>query len=301
MRAHAFPHLDGLRALAALSVVATHVGFQTGRALDDGPFAPFLARMDFGATIFFLLSGFLLYRPFVAAAFAGPPGPSLLPFYLRRATRNFPAYWVAVTVTLLTVAVQHPRRADWLAYLTLTHPYVGTVVDPALSQMWTLTVELSFYALLPLMAAASLRRGGGLTAQLRRQSILLGGLVAVELGYVGVVKGGGLTAADRGLLWLPAHLDWFAIGMGLAVASCAIHHPDLSPRSRLRGLNVVADDSATAGCWPVWSSGSRPCPSPGPARSASSTPGSGTSSTGRTGSRRRSCCSRPCSGTGTGG
>ena len=74
----------------AFSVVATHVDFLTGRALECyGPFAPFLARMDFGVTIFFLLSGFLLYRPFVAAAVRpANVGPSLLAvLLLRRATR----------------------------------------------------------------------------------------------------------------------------------------------------------------------------------------------------------------------
>lgn len=246
-RGHAFPHLDGLRALAAFAVVATHVGFQTGRALDDGPFAPFLARLDFGVTVFFLLSGFLLYRPFVAAALAGRRGPALRLFWLRRAARILPAYWLAVTVTLGAVAVVELRDVDWLAYLTLTHPYVGTPVDPSLSQMWTLTVELSFYAVLPLLAAVSLRRGGSLSGQLRRQAVLLGAMVAVQVAYVAVVKGAGLTTADRGLLWLPAHLDWFAIGMGFAVVSAALAHADLPARSRLRRVEEAAADPAV--CW----------------------------------------------------
>jgi peptidoglycan/LPS O-acetylase OafA/YrhL len=247
VRGHAFPHLDGLRALAAFAVVATHAGFQTGRALDSGPFAPFLARMDFGVTVFFLLSGFLLYRPFVAAALAGRPAPAVGRFYLRRAVRILPAYWLAVVVTLVTVAAVRLDLGGWLAYLTLTHPYVGTPVDPALSQMWTLTVELSFYAVLPLLAAASLRRGGDLAGQLRRQSVLLGGLVAAQVAYVLVVKGAAVTEGDRGLLWLPAHLDWFALGMGFAVVSCALGHPQLPVRSRLRRLDDMAADPAT--CW----------------------------------------------------
>jgi peptidoglycan/LPS O-acetylase OafA/YrhL len=247
VRGHAFPHLDGLRALAAFAVIGTHVGFQTGRALDDGPLAPFLARLDFGVTIFFLLSGFLLYRPFVAAALAGRPAPAVRRFYLRRAVRILPAYWLAVAVTLVTVAVVRPGRGGWVAYLTLTHPYVGTPVDPALSQMWTLTVELSFYLVLPVLAAVSLRPGGGLAGQLRRQAVLLGGMVAAQVAYVLVVKGRGLTAADRGLLWLPAHLDWFALGMGFAVVSAALGHPDLPARSRLRRADDVAADPAT--CW----------------------------------------------------
>src|SRR3954464_11053371 len=87
--------LDGMRALAAFGVVATHAGFNSGRSLDDGPFAPFLARWDFGVTVFFLLSGFLLYQPFVGAALGIDPPPSIPRFYLRRCLRIFPAYWIA--------------------------------------------------------------------------------------------------------------------------------------------------------------------------------------------------------------
>ena len=68
-----------MRALAAYGVLATHAGFNTGRSLDAGPFAPLLARLDFGVTVFFLLSGFLLYRPFALAALTGRPAPATRP------------------------------------------------------------------------------------------------------------------------------------------------------------------------------------------------------------------------------
>ena len=81
--------LDGVRALAAFAVVGTHVGFQTGRAV-EGFWAPFLARLDFGVTLFFLLSGFLLYRPFVAAALGEREPTPLSRYVIRRAARILP-------------------------------------------------------------------------------------------------------------------------------------------------------------------------------------------------------------------
>ena len=52
-RRHELPLLDGLRGVAALMVVATHVAFQTG-TVDRGPFGAVLARFDFGVALFFV-------------------------------------------------------------------------------------------------------------------------------------------------------------------------------------------------------------------------------------------------------
>jgi peptidoglycan/LPS O-acetylase OafA/YrhL len=242
-RSHAYPHLDGLRAIAALSVVCTHVGFQTGRSLDDGPFAPFLARMDFGVTIFFLLSGFLLYRPFVLAALADRPRPGLRRFWLRRALRILPAYWLALAATLLAVAVTPMAVGDLVAYGTLTHPYTSTPADPATTHLWTLTVELAFYAALPALAALSLPRGGDPRSLLRRQAVLFAGMAAVAVGWALTLKAS-RPGHERALLWLPAYLDWFALGMAAAVVSAVLA---LGGGGRLRTLERIADDSGT--CW----------------------------------------------------
>src|SRR5688572_813902 len=77
-----FPQLDAVRGLAATAVVATHVAFQTGRYA-SGPFDGVLARLDFGVTLFFLLSGFLLFRPWLIAR-ADDSGPPAAAGYLWR-------------------------------------------------------------------------------------------------------------------------------------------------------------------------------------------------------------------------
>ncbi len=89
-----FPGFDGFRAIAALGVLVNHVAFLSGRTrletfgLDLGPF---FARLDIGVAIFFLISGFLLYRPFVERIFAGEARPALGPYLKRRFLRIYTA------------------------------------------------------------------------------------------------------------------------------------------------------------------------------------------------------------------
>ncbi len=214
-----FAALDGMRALAAYGVLATHAGFNSGRSLDSGPFAPLLARLDFGVTVFFLLSGFLLYRPFAASALTGGPMPSVRRFYRRRALRILPAYWLAVLVTLSWLSNRTADRGDYASYLLLIQTYNHHNLDPSLTQMWTLAVEISFYAVLPPLALLARGRGRGGQSAVRRQLALLAALVAVAVGSDLLAHHGSTTSLES-LIWLPANLDWFAAGMALALLSC---------------------------------------------------------------------------------
>ena len=93
-----FPAMDGYRAVAALAVLLAHVALLSGIVRTNTTFGPYLARADVGVSVFFLLSGFLLYRPFVAARLAGRPSGSLGGYVRRRALRIIPAYWFALTI-----------------------------------------------------------------------------------------------------------------------------------------------------------------------------------------------------------
>jgi len=246
LRPH-FDALDGMRALAAYGVVATHAGFNSGRSLDAGPFAPFLARLDFGVTVFFLLSGFLLYRPFALTALTGRPAPALGRFYLRRALRILPAYWLAVLGTLFLLSARTPSRTDVVSYLTLTQTYTHHNLDPSLTQMWTLAVEISFYAVLPGLGwLARCRRWHGVGPALGRQLAMLAGMIAVAIAADLYGHTGGHD--QRSLIWLPANLDWFAAGMLLAVLS-AVPAEARTGRRLLTRLHELA--TAAGSCWLV--------------------------------------------------
>jgi peptidoglycan/LPS O-acetylase OafA/YrhL len=92
-----FPLLDATRAIAALSIVAYHVAF-FARATEHGVSGALLSRLGVGVTIFFVISGFVLYRPMVRARWDGEPPRPLRDYASRRALRIVPAYWLALTV-----------------------------------------------------------------------------------------------------------------------------------------------------------------------------------------------------------
>src|ERR1700761_1273467 len=68
--------LTGVRAVAALLVVGTHAGYTT-RKNTHGHWLLVGARLEIGVPIFFVLSGFLLFRPWVKSAATGAPSPSV--------------------------------------------------------------------------------------------------------------------------------------------------------------------------------------------------------------------------------
>ena len=133
-----FPLVDALRALAALLIVGYHVAFVSGGLGPDGA-GPWLAGLNLGVPLFFAISGFLLYRPWVAARLAGTPPPSWRSYGLRRVLRIAPAYWVALVLIVLLLG----RRDvfDWpgaLVYLGLAQGYDPERFTGGIGQAWTL-------------------------------------------------------------------------------------------------------------------------------------------------------------------
>lgn len=209
-----FAALDGLRAIGALAVLTTHVGFHTGTSL-NGPLAGLLARLDVGVAIFFAISGFLLYRPHAAAWFDGTEPPRLLPYLRNRALRILPALWIAVLLSALLVP--HKNGVTWATYLqhaTLTQIYFDSPPADGLTQMWSLATEVAFYLLLPALA----RVLAGSSRPTRRT---VAGRIAVlaALAALGPLWMAGVNATGhpQAGLWLPGYLGWFAVGMGFAL------------------------------------------------------------------------------------
>ncbi|MEI8051046.1 MAG: acyltransferase [Actinomycetes bacterium] len=257
-----FPSFDGLRAIAALTVVAVHVGFVSGvtpRA--EHGVGIYIARLEIGVAVFFLISGFLLYRPFVVAHLAGERAPRTGAFFIRRLLRIVPAYWLAlfVTTSLLRVGADI-GPGGWIAYAS--HYFFGQIyfADQAfkgISAAWSLCVEMTFYAFVPVFAAllgASRSRRSDHRA-LRREVVGIVSLVALSViwrfGVIAVVP---VTSPYRHLamIWLPAELDLFALGMSLAVASAWYHHRGREPRVMATRWMPWISWTLAAGCfWAV--------------------------------------------------
>ncbi|MDQ1519748.1 MAG: hypothetical protein QOI55_821, partial [Actinomycetota bacterium] len=99
-----FPAFDGLRAIAAVAVALTHSAFISGFNFRNNTWGPYTARLDIGVAVFFVISGFLLYRPFVLARLRAGTPPAAVPYFQRRFLRIYPAFWLVFTVVLLVPA-----------------------------------------------------------------------------------------------------------------------------------------------------------------------------------------------------
>ncbi|MER3444953.1 MAG: hypothetical protein C4333_12905, partial [Meiothermus sp.] len=211
-RRERFACFDGLRALAATSVLAHHVASATG-AVTSTAAGYVLAHLDVGVSVFFVLSGFLLYRPWALAHRDGTAGPGVAAFYRRRFLRIFPAYWVALTVFWVAGTIQLGGLRDAALFYGLVHIYSKAHVLGGIVPAWSLAVEVSFYAVLPLLAAVIGRVAAG---SARRELGVLGALWAAGLATHGAL----LVTHDEATpatLWLPSQIDLFALGMILAV------------------------------------------------------------------------------------
>jgi peptidoglycan/LPS O-acetylase OafA/YrhL len=217
--------LTGVRALAATLVVATHAAYTTGK-YTHGYLGLVYSRLEIGVPIFFVLSGFLLFRPWVKAVVTGQPSPSLRRYSWHRVRRIMPAYIVTV---LAAFAVYHFRTAgpnpghSWtglIRNLTLTQLYTDgydySYLHQGLTQMWSLAVEVSFYAVLPVLAYLLIVV---LCRRRWRPALLFSGIVAL-----GLVTPAWLVVVhttdwlpDGARLWLPSYLLWFLAGMALTV------------------------------------------------------------------------------------
>ena len=240
-----FPLLDGLRAIAALSVVVTHTAGLTTFNGENDLLGPFTARLNAGVAIFFVLSGFLLYRPWVAARIEGTRPPRLARYARARLLRILPAYWLALTVLSLWPGLVGPFTADWWGYYGLLQNLSTSTLIGGLGPAWTLSVELSFYAVLPLYALACARWLARRPAadQLRVELAvlaLLGVGSAVARTLVHLTHPAGVFS-----FVLPGMFLWFALGMILAVLS--VHLGRLAPPD-LPGLLRVASERP----WVPW-------------------------------------------------
>jgi peptidoglycan/LPS O-acetylase OafA/YrhL len=217
--------LTGIRAVAALMVVGTHAAYTTGK-YTHGYWGLVGARLEIGVPIFFVLSGFLLFRPWVKSAVTGGPPPSLSHYARRRVRRIMPAYVITV---LFAYVLYHFRQAGpdpghtWLGLLrnlTLTQiytdGYLGKYLHQGLTQMWSLAVEAAFYVVLPPLAYLLLV----LLCRRRWQpKLVVGALLGMTL-----ISPAWLILVhtdhwfpDGARLWLPTYLAWFLGGMLLAV------------------------------------------------------------------------------------
>lgn len=237
--------LDGLRALAVGCMVAFHAIFLLQVTWSWAH--PWLLRFDMSVEVFFMLSGFLIYGPYSRAHIRGTAPPGLGRYALRRVVRIYPAYWVAVGTMLALGWVRFGDGAELLQHLTLTQGYFPResshfVFSSGLGQAWTLVVEVSFYAFVPLWAWAMRRLAvAGRVDPFRQEVAGALMLFAAGLGAATIVAARPLPV-PFGVL--PTHLTSLSWGMLLAVVATRRSRPS-SDRGDPEPAWVAAEGDVT--------------------------------------------------------
>ncbi len=167
--------MEGLRALAAVTVLIGHTKVHLAPGVDWGVFAVPAALGLKGLVLFFALSGFLLFRPFATALLTGGAAPDLRRYAVNRALRIFPVYIVIVLLVSLVLGLAYtsPQGAtqaesgDMVGYMTdpwlvlinttMLQTFFPFSMKTGLGVAWSLTVELVFYVVMPLLALLALR------------------------------------------------------------------------------------------------------------------------------------------------
>ena len=267
--AHRLRGIEGLRAAAATALVVHHVWiFDGGERLgaQSGAGVLFL-NLALGVTLFFALSGFLLYRPFAAAIARGEPLPDVRSYLRNRGLRILPAYWVILLVTAFVLQTAGTRGAGGqIEFGALTDPvelvkaglliqdYTPDSVVVGIGPAWSLAVELVFYLLLPLLVLAVARLARGQQRRSNRVALLLApAALLLVLGLFGKFLAGVVVPAspaagytsdwhsviERSFL---AQADLFTFGMAAAVLHTEVVDGRVTlPRNwRLAALGLAA-------------------------------------------------------------
>lgn len=196
----AIPALDGFRALAIVIVLASHIGLER------------VFPGQFGVTLFFFLSGYLITTLLRREALRDGQ-IDLRAFYRRRFVRILPPLYITLAFFLLLsgVGLLHPINASWLwadiLFVSNYLPFSGMPIG-----LWSLAVEEHFYLGFPLLLALLLRR-----------RFSFAGCAAVCLGLCGIVLAARLwevrhTAVLNDMtFWTHTRIDSILFGCVLAL------------------------------------------------------------------------------------
>jgi peptidoglycan/LPS O-acetylase OafA/YrhL len=267
------PGIEGLRALAASSILVFHCWFFStpNEMIRLGPLTSFVPDLAFGVTLFFVLSGFLLYRPFAAAVLAGTRAPSIRRYLINRMLRILPAYWVILLLvgfvlqSAFVFLPHHPIHgglfdpSELFSNMFLVQNYRPWTLLTGIVPAWSLGVEVVFYLTLPVLALVALSLARRSSNPLRRRlAALAPALILLAIGASGkavatfVVTSHGPFAGYQHdwnsviekSFW--CHADLFAFGSALAVIQLEVDRGEIRPSRFWRAIAAATAVGAYA-------------------------------------------------------
>ena len=203
--------MESLRALAALGVLVGHT-YGWAHLYRGEVYRSYLGRAllggGFGVSLFFTLSGYLLFLPFARSLWGSAPSIPLRSYAVNRALRVLPLYYLVIAFYLVLDGGSQQRV--WWRYALMIEGFWSDSVARVDGPVWSLALEVQFYALLPLGAYL-----------LRRACLELAGGLLLGLGVFGLLLR--LWVADHGhpspvaTYSLPVWAVFFVPGLLLAL------------------------------------------------------------------------------------
>ncbi len=253
--------LDGVRAIAFLFVLTFHLDYmlQLWNISRLGHLAiAILLAGDAGVTLFFVLSGFLLFLPYAKSLLFDGSWPSAGRFYLRRALRIIPGYYVSIILLILFTHPEylHPNHIKQLIlFLTFFMDSSQSTYQQINGPYWSLAVEWQFYLLLPLLALGMrfiVQRG---TLQRRISTLVLALLAVITWGMVSRYMGSYLIAHPTLTFFVPRSainvLIFFLYGCG-GMGFHGKFLEDFAVGMLLGGIYIIASKMPQDGKFNMW-------------------------------------------------
>ena len=255
------PGLDLLRSLAILLVALFHMSLEP---------APEVLRVIqqcgwMGVYLFFVLSGFLigsqLLRPYLRNE-----KPSLWTFYLRRAFRVLPAFWVVLLVYVLVPGFrERPNLPDVWWFLSFTQN-LGLEAPAAFSHAWSLCVEEHFYLFFPilvlwLMRKPSLGKAIGVAATIFVAGLIIRWMIWAH--YLAPIADDSnnerlFIVRYWGMIYFPTYARLDGLLVGVLLAGIRIFRPAwwsyaMARRARVFVIASILLGLAIWSCWEIYS------------------------------------------------
>lgn len=206
-----WPFFDGARGVAIIAVVAFHALRYAGdwyspKIVNEGvpPILWVTGTARFAIDLFFVLSGFLItWTWWQRRQRSDRFGPAARAYARARAMRVLPVFWVSLIVFLPWRAPDLLTRPwDLALFATVQQYLIPSLPEEVNVVTWSLTTEVHFYLLLPLLALLVRNRLGA--------AVAVAGTIALSVWWFGAR--GGLPSS-----LIMGRLDQFVAGMAVAV------------------------------------------------------------------------------------